>query len=284
MADAKNENPAVEAFLEANPYLQAMSENCVRVLKLLQDSNFRMQQLVKLIEQDAAIAARVIKTVNSAAYALPKRITQLDRATVYLGFRTVKEIVTAMTVSSICKPMSFGKYATKDLWDHSLGVAVLSRELAIRSKSVDPELAFLSGILHDVGLLLCAQSDIPTTIRLFALAEERKVPFRKLEQQIFGFDHCELGQRLATIWTFPQEVGAAIRWHHSPRLAPSLLRNIAMHVFIADTLCGEAKFGFPLTTAIQKVNNEIFADTGITHDHIIDVTQRFPELMALHVN
>ena len=144
-------NTAVETFLDDHQCLNAMPENSARILKLLGDPNFRNKQLVKLIEQDAAIAAKIIRTVNSAAYARANRITQLDRATVYLGFRTVKEIVVATTVQTICKPVVFGRYATRDLWDHSVGVAVLCREFAKRSGQVDPELAFLAGILHDVG-------------------------------------------------------------------------------------------------------------------------------------
>jgi putative nucleotidyltransferase with HDIG domain len=277
-------NTAVETFLDDHQCLNAMSENSARILKLLGDPNFRTRQLVKLIEQDAAIAAKVIRTVNSAAYARANRITQLDRATVYLGFMTVKEIVVATTVQAICKPVVFGKYATRDLWDHSVGVAVLCREFANRSGLVDPELAFLAGILHDVGLLLAAQSEVETTTEICRDAEDLATPFRQVEQSYFGFDHCELGERLAGSWNFPEEVAAAINWHHSPSDAPGPFRCLCQHVFAADTLCGHSGVGFPLTTAFQTVSDSDLHEINLTRSDTDEVLDRFKVLLRLHLS
>ena len=274
-------NPAIEAFLETHQCLTAMPENSIRILKLLQNPNFNMRQLVKLIEQDAAIAARVIQTVNSAAYARSHKITQLDRATVYLGFNTVKEIVIATTVQSICKPVVVGKYAMRDLWDHSLGVAVLCRELAAKSKTIDSGLGFLAGILHDVGLLLLTQSEPETSAEVFVDAEDRKVPFRTVERTYFGFDHCELGSRLASAWNFPPEVTAAIAWHHAPEQASDEFRPVCMCVIVADTLCAAANVGFPLKTALKKITDDILAEMQLTRDDIDEIMERFKVQLRL---
>ncbi len=277
-------NTAVETFLNDHQCLNAMPENSVRILKLLSDPSFRNKDLVKLIERDAAIAAKVIRTVNSAAYARENRITQLDRATVYLGYNTVKEIVVATTVQTICKPVVFGRYATRDLWDHSVGVAVLCREFAMRSGLVDPELAFLAGILHDVGLLLEAQSEAATTAEVCQDAEDLATTFNRVEATYFGFDHCELGERLAAAWSFPEEVAAAISWHHSPSDAPGPFRNLCQLVFVADTLCGHSGVGFPLTTTAQKVKDSDLTSINLSRtdkDHVLD---RLKVLLRLHLN
>jgi putative nucleotidyltransferase with HDIG domain len=275
-------NLLIEAFLDNHQCLTAMPENSIRILKVLQNPNFNMRQLVKLIEQDAAVAAKVIQTVNSAAYAKSSRISQLDLATAYLGFRTVKEIVIAVTVQTICKPITIGKYAIRDLWDHSLGVAVLCREFAARSNVVDPEQAFLAGILHDVGLLLCSQSEVETSAELFNDAEDRSSPFPLVEENYFGFDHCELGHHIAIAWNFPADVAAAIRWHHAPDRSPLEFRPLCQLVFIADTLCVESGIGFPLTTAKQTVTNASFAELNLTRADVDEVLARFKMLLRLH--
>jgi putative nucleotidyltransferase with HDIG domain len=276
------ENPAVDAFLDNHQCLTAMPENTTRILKLLQNPNFNMRQLVKLIEQDTAIAAKVIQTVNSAAYAKANRISQLDRATAYLGFRTVKEIVVATSVQALCKPVNIGKYEMRDLWDHCVGVAVLCREFAVRSRAVDPEQAFLAGILHDVGLLLEAQSEPDTSTELCIDAEDRKSPFRIVEENYFRFDHCELGRHLAKAWNFPDDVSAAIFFHHTPDDAPLEFRPICRLLFVADTLCAESGVGFPLTTARQKITNPILDDAQLTRADVDDVLARFKMLIRLH--
>jgi putative nucleotidyltransferase with HDIG domain len=284
MAEAEATNPAVESFIEENQSLQAMPENAMRILKALQDPNFGMKQLSKLIEQDAAIAAKVIRTVNSAAYSRGNRITQLDRATVYLGINTVKEIVIATTVQTMFKPVSLGKYTMTDLWDHSVGVAVVCRELATRSRAIDPELAFVAGILHDVGLLLMAQSEAGTFTEVVEDAKDRKTPFKVVEKSYFHFDHCELGFRLGGAWNFPPEVAAAIRWHHSTREAPAEFKKLCMHVSIADIMCADAEVGFPLTTGSQRVDTEYLTQAGLTREHTGDVKNRLKMLLRLHQN
>jgi len=177
----------IDSFLTDHQCIQAMPESSIRLLRLLQDSQLGTEQLLKLIKQDAAIAARIIKTVNSAAYSLPHKITQLDRAAAYMGFNAVKEVVISTAVSSVCKQVVIGKYVTRDLWDHSVGVAVLSREVALRSKIIEPELAFLAGILHDVGLLLACQSEVETSAEIFVDAEDERFPFSTVEKKLFRF-------------------------------------------------------------------------------------------------
>ena len=274
----------IDAFVEDHGCLNALPESAVRILKLLRDPNFRMERLLKLIKQDAAIAARIIQVVNSAAYARSNRITELDRATIYLGVNTVKEIVAAATVQSICKPAVVGKYNTRDLWEHSIGVAILSREFAIHSKVIDPELAFLAGILHDVGLLLSAQSETGTSEEIFLDAEDKALVYTQIEKGYFGFDHCELGGRLAAAWHFPEEVAAVIRWHHSPEMAPDKFRQLCTHVFIADTLCAKAAIGFPLTCALQKADDESFTIAELTHADAEEVMRHFKVLLRLHMS
>jgi len=71
-------------------------------------------------------------------------------------------------------------------------------------------------------------------------------PSARSKKSYFGFDHCELEDRLATAWKFPEEVAAVIRWHHLPQQAPEKFRVLCTHVFIADTLCAQAAVWFCL--------------------------------------
>jgi putative nucleotidyltransferase with HDIG domain len=271
-------------FIEGKKCLSAMPESSIRILKLVQDPNFKMEQLIKLVKQDAAIAARIIQVVNSAAYAKTHRITQLDRATIYLGVNTVKEIAMTTAVASACKPAVIGKYSTRDLWDHSVGVAVLSREFALRTRELDPELAFLAGILHDIGLLLSAQSETQTSEEVFTDAEDGKTRFKDVEKSYFGFDHCELGAKLAEAWQFPDEVAAAIRWHHAPSDASANYRLLCTHVFLADTLCTQSGVGFPLTCALQHADDDCYRQAGLARGDADEVLSRFKVLLRLHLN
>jgi putative nucleotidyltransferase with HDIG domain len=274
----------VDGFLEQHPNIQAMPESTVRILQMTRDPNCNTGQLLKLIERDAALSARIMKAVNSSFYSLQKKMDRLDRAVAFMGMKAVKEVTISTSLSSMCKDGPIGNYSTRDLWDHSVGVAILARELAVCSKTLDQEDAFLAGMLHDVGLLLTAQTEVEKSVALFAAAEKSSGAFTFIEQEVFGFDHCHLGARLSQKWKFPDNVGAAIRWHHRPQEAPEEFLTVCRHIFIADTLCAEAKVGFPLTCAHQQISDEILTEAGLSRETTNAVIAKLPILLRLHLS
>jgi HD-like signal output (HDOD) protein len=277
-------NPSVEDFLSRHQDIQAMPESTIRILRMTRDPNCNASHLLKLIEQDAALSARIIKAVNSSFYAVQTKITRLDRAVAFMGLKAVKEVVVSSSLGGLCKDVEIGNFSARDLWDHSVGVAILSRELAVYSGAIDPEDAFLAGMLHDVGLLLAAQSEVKKSEQLFAAAESRSLPFTDVEQKVFGFNHSELGERLSQNWKFPDYVAAVIRWHHQPDDAPDEFKNACRHIYVADSSCCETKIGFPLTCAVQTVTDEILEQTQLSRGTIIEVTSKLPLLLRLHLS
>ncbi len=190
----------IDAFIEKHSSLKALPETTSRILRMTSDQECNTHQLLKLISQDTALAGSIMKAINSAFYALQTKITRLDRAVALLGLRAVKEVTLSSCLSNLCKPVRLGSYDARDLWDHSVGVAILTRELAIQSTTIDPEEGFLAGMMHDIALLLALQSEVETGTKLIGTAESGTQPFICEESNVFGFNHCELGERLAGKW------------------------------------------------------------------------------------
>jgi HD-like signal output (HDOD) protein len=275
---------AIDDFLSHHQNIRAMPESTIRIIRITRDANCNISQLLKLIEQDAALSARMLKAVNSSFYALQTKITRLDRAVAFMGLKAVKEIAISSSLSGWCKDVAIGNYNARDLWDHSVGVAILSRELAVHSKTLDPEDAFLAGMLHDVGLLLAVQSEPDKSGVLFQAADAGTFAFTEVEQNVFGFNHCELGERLAQSWNFPDYVAGVVRWHHRPEEAPEELKTICRHIFIADTQCCDAKVGFPLTCVLQEITDQTLDQAHLARQTVAEVTAKLPLLLRLHLN
>jgi putative nucleotidyltransferase with HDIG domain len=238
---------------------------------------------VKLIEKDAALAAAIMKAVNSAFYALPTKMTRLDRAVAYLGMRTVKEVSASACLSKLCKPIDFGPYTARDLWDHGIAVAIAARELANRSKKFDGEEAFLLGILHDIGLILAAQSEKAKGTDLLTKAQAGQGTFADLERQIFGFSHTELGAALAKKWAFQEMQAGVIEFHHSPGEAPEEYRALCHHLYVADTIACQTEIGCPLSGKGQPLETQHLAAAGITATAVEEVKLKLPLLARLHL-
>jgi len=219
---------------------------------------------------------RIIRAVNSPYYGLQQKVTQLDRAMTFLGLRGVKDFAVAASLSAVFKGGRFGKWTTRDLWDHSLAVGLLARELAIatrpppaaRKSTTDDtdaaEEAFTAGLLHDIGLMAEAQvatGDLATAITAAAAVD---APLREVERRTFGFDHCELGAALAERWKFPALIRAAVAHHHDPRNAPPDAARVAWLVYVADTLVCRHGVGFTLTAKDQPLDDVHLSAAGLT--------------------
>lgn len=275
--------PLIDAFIEKHPVLKALPENTSRILRMTSDQECNTHQLLKLISQDTALAGSIMKAVNSAFYALQTKVTRLDRAVALMGLRAVKEVTLSSCLSNLCKPVRLGSYDGRDLWDHSVGVAILARELAIQSTALDPEEAFLAGMMHDIALLLALQSEAEMGIKLIGAAEGGNEPFIAEEHRVFGFNHCELGERLATKWNLAPQITAAIRWHHEPDGAPAEDALLVRHIYVADTLCCEAAVGFPLTCKHQQVSDDLLEKIHLSRNSAAATAAKLPVLLRLHL-
>ena len=275
---------ALDGFLKQHAAIQMMPETTTRVLRVVNDPSCNLIALSKLITQDAALAGSIMKAVNSSFYSLESKVTRLDRAVTYLGLRTVKEITLSAAVGTMFKPAKLGKYDARSLWDHSVGVAILARELAVVSKCCDTEEAFLAGILHDIALPLLAQSEPAKLATLFAEAEDAQIAFPELEWKTFNFDHTQLGARLASQWALAEGLSAVIRWHHAPADAPDAHKALCACVYLADTLCARASVGCPLTSVAQNLDDENFSALGLDREKAEAIAAKLPLLLRLYLS
>jgi HD-like signal output (HDOD) protein len=281
---ARSENVgAIDGFLTTHTAIQVMPENTTRILRMVNDPECSLGSLSKLITQDAALAGAIMRAVNSAYYSLQDKMTRLDRAVSYLGLRTVKELTLSAAVGPMFKPANLGRYDARSLWDHSVGVAILARELAVASKCCDTEEAFLAGIMHDIAIPLLAQSEPAKLTAVFARSGDGS-PFQDAEHDAFGFDHTQLGGRLAARWSLADALASVIRWHHSPADAPEAHKSLCGCVFVADTLCARATVGCPLTSIGQDLNDEDFASLKLSRETAEAIAAKLPLLLRLYLS
>ena len=171
-------------------------------------------------------------------------------------------------------------FGPRDLWTHSIAVAVVAREIAKKMRLPVADEAFLIGMLHDLGLLVIHQK-LPRELR--AICEESQKEKRNLcdiEREIIGFDHQQLGTALATRWKFPSSVGDAIAFHHHPADAPAEHRGIASLICVADTLSCQAGEGFNLTACHQELGEELLAAVPVTAEVVAETQNKIKELVA----
>ena len=193
--------------------LPSLPVAALQVLELTQDENVKLTEIASAVENDQALTAKILRTINSSYYGLAKPCPTIARALAYLGLNTVKSVVLGFTLVDVTKQAEDG-FDLVDYWRRCLYSAAAARRIAMQSSACDPEEAFIAALVQDMGMLaIHAASPSPYA----CLVQQTKGDHRRLpemERAVFGFDHAEVGARLATQWRFPPQFGEAIRHHH----------------------------------------------------------------------
>ncbi|RME26957.1 MAG: HDOD domain-containing protein [Deltaproteobacteria bacterium] len=204
---------ASRQLLQRLEELPPLPRNTMRLGQLVEDPTSTPLQLARVIEQDASLAARIMKLANSAYFAVSGGVDTLERAVCLLGFSTIHQI--ALCLQSMQILGNAGAAPPESIVTHALEVATASQLLAERLAKPMPQRFFTAGLLHDIGRLA-----------LFVLEPEKGQQWQRtapeseqrleLERETFGIDHQTAGNMLAGRWKYPEPLAVAIGNHHAP--------------------------------------------------------------------
>lgn len=257
----------VERVLAQLSSLPTLAPVAVRLLSLTARIDADLGEVVRLIESDAPLAARVLSEVQKAHHGIDARTVTLQRAVVLLGLNPIRQIVLMTKVLEVFGPHDGRNEATFDrraFWKHCLATACVAQGLAAHaSPPSDPDAAFLGGLLHDLGKA-AFDACIPKSYeRVLGEADRRRAELLLIEREILGTDHTVAGRRVAERWRLPAELIECIWLHHLPPDAlPGGLRaaELVKLVWLSDLLVrlhhigssGNAPSGPPLEEAAAQ--------------------------------
>ena len=211
-----------------------------KVLGMLNDPDFSVRQLSRVISDDTALASRTLAISRSARYAQRHPPTTVHEAILVLGYQTLRNIVMATAAQSFLTRKS--KIAEK-LWSHSLAAALTARILSQRAGFRDSELAFLAGLLHDVGEMILLHGDPKGFEQVLEEVQQTKESIVEKEKELYSFDHSSIGVALLDHWNIDSRIGEALLCHHDREDNPdpkSLITILGM----VDYLCFKADLAF----------------------------------------
>lgn len=166
---------------------------------------------------DPALAAHVLRVVNSPYYGFASRIETLERAVAVAGLKEISALALGLAVGKIfAAPPDPALLDPNLFWRHSLATGLAARSLARLARRAEPERFFIAGLLHDMGKMLCALSEPELTGQALALAASQHLPTFLAERRVFGFDHAELGGNAILKWNLPRSLAEAVGRHHDP--------------------------------------------------------------------
>jgi HD-like signal output (HDOD) protein len=186
-----------------------------QLLEQLQSETTSSQDVGNIIAQDAAMTAKILQLVNSAFFGISDNISSPQKAVTILGINTIKSLVLGIQVFSEYQGLRNLPVSVDVIWKHSLYVSnlafMIARNLNLSSK--EREDARVSGVLHDVGMLLGFQ--IPGYFQHVRFTKYGQSVI-ETEYQFLGTSHAEMGGYLLGIWGLPNTIVEAVTFHHFP--------------------------------------------------------------------
>jgi len=215
--------------------LPPLPQATLDALQALRDESLGSEGCSQLIGHDPALAARVLRLANSAFYGVAGRVTTLRDAVHLLGRRTLSSLLTAALLAKQFDVGHNPPLSSADFWRHAIATGYAARELA-QALQADTELAFIAGLLHDIGRLALA-AHFPAEVSAALIhARQADLPMLDVEATCLDTDHLEVGRLVALHWRFPAEVAAAIAGHHAPAPAAGGAASLADIVHAADAI------------------------------------------------
>ena len=185
----------------------------MKALHLMTGTKTSLNELCDMIRPDAAFSTEVLGMANSPLVAMSRTISDVQHASMLLGFQRLRNIVITVGVrtylSETFTPL------LQSCWRHSLACAMIA-ERAAKACNLDKDFAYTAGIMHDIGRVALAVSMPDAYRRVIEAGADQSQDLLKMEIALCGIDHCQAGGILFRQWGFPVALYEVAIHHHEP--------------------------------------------------------------------
>lgn len=250
---------SVEDLLQVAQAFPATPRIMAELGRLLRNPHADLEEIAVHLKHDAALASRLLRIANSAAFAQAEPVASIEDAAALIGFQEIHRLVGAVAIDQLaganCPLYGF---TGRRLRENALIVALLMEELAGPADE-DPRAAYTIGLFRSLGKL---------ALETLASRVAELPPFDPAgpddlvawETRTFGLSSNEATAAILEQWHFPHEVSKAIAEHFAPagRNHPfTHLLNLAAH--LADKL----GYGLPGETGYWLTTDEVYRKSGV---------------------
>ena len=178
--------------------LPTLPEVALKVREAAEDPDISIAALAKVIGNDAALTARIIKVVNSPLLRTNREITDLQMAISRLGINYTCNLATGLAMEQMFQATSdVIDRKMREVWNKSTEIAGICHVLCRHYTRLMPDQATLAGLVHQIGIL-----------PILTYAEEHgelladSISLNHVIEKI----HPIIGEKILRAWEFPEPI------------------------------------------------------------------------------
>lgn len=221
------------------------------------------------VRKDIGLVTRIMKLANSPLF-LSEQVINLESAIKAIGRKNVKALLLTDEVFATFEISAHADFYIEDLWTHCIHVAVCAEAIAIEQGEKEPEagLAFLAGLLHDVGMLVLVHLRKEHFKVIVTFMEKEKRSYLDSEFEMFEFSHADIGGYLLDLWGINPMIVEAVAFHHKPELSGVTAPGTLAYVHCANAF--EKTWGeTSKLNIIGKENSKWLESIGVKNDTLL---------------
>lgn len=243
--------------------LPTLPDVASRISAMMEDDALDIGEIVRLIKSDPAIAAKVVKVANSALFQVQKPVVSCKEAVLRIGLDVTRLLVMRLAMKDLftCRRSHYQE-RMEALWQHSLEIAAISNVLSHLTPGLNPEKAFLIGLLHDAGSLVVISYANKYPNRLPEAAD--------LERAIRSL-RARVGEEVLKMWGFGADYIDAAReaecWERNPAAQPDycdVVLAAQLHSFIGTPAMLQAPNLYEVAAFGKLAGGNLTAELSIT--------------------
>ncbi|OCC14301.1 HD domain protein [Dissulfuribacter thermophilus] len=235
--------------------LPSFPQAVMNALKKMRDPDIPMREVAKEIEKDPGMHVMVLKCVNSAAFGLSRKVSNIVHAVNLLGRSRLESLILPLAVRDSLPKITMSCMDLKKFWYTSGFRASLARQLAEKLHPAEKDDSFTAALLQDIGIPILIKSKRETycdTLNQWDENEGLSLPL--LEKKLLGFDHQIVGGLMAEEWEFPEKLKNSILTHHEtdPDLETPISAHLVSHIRFLNGLDIDEEIKFMKEICIDR--------------------------------
>lgn len=200
----------------ATDQLPSLPQVLLNILDAIHQDTADFQQLANIIRHDASVTSKIISIANSSYFGRNNECNSIERALMYLGINTVKNIVVTTAIKQFFNCFNQDNHDfLNQFWHRSLITAHFGQTLANLTAFKTPDEAYLCGLLTDMGQLILVTEKGSAYLELLNSCNNSQTLLEQ-ENRRYNTDHCSIAAELVDSWHISDFMGDAIRYHHEP--------------------------------------------------------------------